>query len=70
MMNLDGTSRRKLTAFTDIEQTITALVWGTDGIYYGLSSANNQETIWRMDLDGTNAVQVANGTLYAVIGSN
>jgi Tol biopolymer transport system component len=70
MMNLDGTNRRKLTAFTDIEQTITALVWGTDGIYYGLSSANNQETIWRMDLDGTNAVQVANGTLYAVIGSN
>jgi hypothetical protein len=70
MMNLDGSNRRQLTKFTDVDQTITALVWGTDGIYYGLSSANNQETIWRMDLDGTNAVQVATGTLYAVIGSN
>jgi WD40 repeat protein len=69
-MNLDGSNRKQLTKFDTVDQTITALVWGSDGIYYSLSGADNAETTWRMDLDGKNATQVAQGTLNAIIGAH
>jgi hypothetical protein len=66
-MNLDGSSRKQLTRFNTIDQTITALIWGNDGIYYSLSGAGG-DTTWRMDLDGSNATQVAQGTLISIVG--
>ncbi len=70
MMNLDGSSRKPLTQFNTVDQTITALIWGADGIYYSLSGADRTDTTWRMDLDGKNATQVAQGTLNAIIGAH
>jgi Tol biopolymer transport system component len=70
MMNLDGSNRKQLTKFSGIDQTITALVWGNDGIYYSLSGADNADTTWRMDLDGSNPTKVAEGTLNAIIGAH
>lgn len=70
VMSVNGGSRRALTKFTDVEQTITALIWSTDGIYYSLSNAvGNQDSTWRMDLDGTNASQIADGTLVGIVGA-
>jgi WD40 repeat protein len=68
IMNLDGSSRKQLTNFNAVDQTITALIWGNDGIYYSLSGADSTETTWRMDLDGSNATQVAQGTLISIVG--
>ncbi len=68
IMNLDGSSRKQLTKLDTVDQTITALIWGNDGIYYSLSGADNTEATWRMDLDGSNATQVAQGTLIAIVG--
>jgi sugar lactone lactonase YvrE len=70
MMNVDGSSRKQMTQFNTVDQTITALIWGNDGIYYSLSGADNKESTWRMDLDGKNATQVAQGTLNAIIGAH
>ncbi|MEP7286056.1 MAG: hypothetical protein ABI947_09840 [Chloroflexota bacterium] len=66
--NLDGSNRKALTKFTNTDQSITGLVWGNSGIYYSVTGADNQETTWRMDLDGTNAAQVAQGTLNGIVG--
>jgi WD40 repeat protein len=66
MMGVDGSSRRQLTRYNDPDQTITALLWEADGIYYSLTAADNTSTTWRMDLDGQNAGQVAEGTLYSI----
>jgi Tol biopolymer transport system component len=68
MMNTDGTNRRPLTQFIDLDTSITALVWATDGIYYSIAGANNQDKTWRMDLDGANATEIADGTLQTIIG--
>lgn len=68
IMNLDGSSRRAISDFKASDQAITALVWGTDGIYYSLSGPTG-DTTWRVDLDGKNARQVAVGTLVDIIGS-
>jgi len=70
IMNLDGSSRKQLTKFNSADQTITALVWGNDGIYYSITGADNKDTTWRMDLDGANATQVAEGTLNNIIGAH
>lgn len=70
IMNLDGSSRKQLTKFNSTDQTITALVWGNDGIYYSITGADNKDTTWRMDLDGSNATQVAEGTLNNIIGAH
>ncbi len=70
MMNVDGSNRRQLTQFDTVDQTVTALIWGNDGIYYSLSGADNTDTTWRMDLDGKNATQVAQGTLNAIVGAH
>ncbi len=70
IMNLDGSNRKQLTKFNTLDQTITALIWGNDGIYYGLSGADNKDTTWRMDLDGSNATQIAQGTLNTIIGAH
>ncbi|MBX3083867.1 MAG: hypothetical protein KF716_19690 [Anaerolineae bacterium] len=69
MMGLDGSNRRQLTQFSDPQQSITALVWGNDGIYYSVFSGEGLDTVWRMDLDGKNAKQVAQGTLLRIIGT-
>lgn len=69
MVNPDGSSRRTLTQFTAGEQSITGLVWAVDGIYYSLTSADNKATTWRMNLDGTAATQVAEGTLIGIVGA-
>ncbi len=68
IMNLDGSNRKALTKFTATDQSITGLVWGNDGIYYSVQSADNKVTTWRMDLDGSNAAQIAQGTLTAIVG--
>jgi WD40 repeat protein len=70
IMQLDGTSRKKLTSFNTVDQTITALVWGSDGIYYSVTTADNTDATWRMDLDGANATQVAQGTLNDIVGAH
>jgi hypothetical protein len=71
IMKLDGTSRKALTKFAQIDTSITALVWGNDGIYYSLHTTDKTapDTIWRMDLDGANATQIGQGTLYRIIGA-
>lgn len=66
IMGVDGSSRRQLTRYEDPEQAITALLWEADGIYYSITAADNTSTTWRMDLDGQNAGQVAEGTLYSI----
>jgi WD40-like Beta Propeller Repeat len=70
IMNLDGSSRKVLTNFSNPDQSITALVWGNNGIYYSITSADNTNTTWRMDLDGSNQAQVAQGTLNSIVGVN
>jgi hypothetical protein len=67
-MNLDGSNRKALTKFTDPDQTITGLIWANNGIYYSISTGANTDTTWRMDLDGSNAAQVAKGTLNDIVG--
>ncbi len=67
MQNPDGSNRRKLTNFTDVEQNITQVIWGNDGIYYSVFGASGP-TAWRMDLDGTNAKEIAKGDLNAIVG--
>lgn len=69
IMGVDGASRRQITQFTDVEQNVTALEWGTDGIYYSLTGVDNQDTTWRMDLDGKNPTQLTTGTLQRLIGA-
>lgn len=66
IMGIDGSSRRQLTRYADPDQSITALLWEADGIYYSLTAADNTTTTWRMDLDGQNAGQIAEGTLYSI----
>jgi WD40 repeat protein len=68
IMNLDGSNRKALTKFTAADQSTTGLVWGNDGIYYSVQSADNKVTTWRIDLDGSNATQIAQGTLIAIVG--
>lgn len=68
MMNLDGSNRKQLTKFTTVDQSVTGLAWAADGIYYSLYGKDIDST-WRMDLDGSNVTQIADGTLNAVIGS-
>ena len=57
IMNLDGSNRKTLTKFTNADQSITALVWANNGIYYSISTSDNVNTTWRMDLDGSNAAR-------------
>jgi Tol biopolymer transport system component len=66
IMEVDGSNRRQLTRFADPDQSITALLWESDGIYYSLTAADNTSTTWRMDLDGQNPGQIAEGTLYSI----
>ncbi len=70
IMNIDGTNRKTLTKFNTIDQSITALVWGLDGIYYSLSGTGSTDTTWRMGLQGENPTQVAQGTLDSIIGAH
>ncbi len=70
IMNLDGSGRKALTKFTSPDQTITGLIWGNDGIYYSISTGENSDTTWRMDLDGSNAAQIAKGTLNGIVGTH
>ncbi|MHB8624957.1 MAG: TolB family protein [Aggregatilineales bacterium] len=73
LQSLAGGNRQPITSFKASDQTITGLVWGTDGIYYSLSSANGTnggDTTWRIDPDGKNARQVAVGTLIAIVGAH
>lgn len=69
IMDKDGSNRKQLTQFTnkDVDQSITGLVWGNDGIYYSLTAADNTDSTWRMDLDGTNAKKLASGRLSSVV---
>ncbi|MFN8418130.1 MAG: hypothetical protein U0528_02610 [Anaerolineae bacterium] len=67
-MGIDGANRQQLTQFSDTTQTITGLAWGADGIYYSLYAGADQDTVYRMDLDGKNATQVAQGTLQGIVG--
>ena len=69
IMDSDGGNRKALTAFKAADQSVTALVWGAAGIYYSLSGANGDATTWRVNLDGSNAQQIAVGTLLDVVGS-
>jgi hypothetical protein len=69
MMNLDGSNRKALTQFASADQTLTGLVWASDGIYYSVTNADGKDTTWRMDLNGANATQVAQGTLNGIIGA-
>lgn len=68
LMNLDGTSRRQITEFTDAQQSLTGLIWGSDGIYYSLFTGDSLDTVFRMDLDGKNPAQVAQGALLGIAG--
>lgn len=70
IMGLDGSNRKALTKFNTVDQSITALVWGLDGIYYSLSGTSSTDTTWKMSLDGTNQIQVAQGTLDSIIGAH
>jgi Tol biopolymer transport system component len=70
ILNLDGSNRKALTKFTNPDQSITGLVWANNGIYYSISTGANSDTTWRMDLDGSNAAQVAKGTLNDIVGSH
>jgi Tol biopolymer transport system component len=67
-MSVDGSNRQQLTQFTDTTQTITGLEWGVDGIYYSVYTGGDQDTVYRMDLDGKNPTQVAQGTLQGIVG--
>jgi Tol biopolymer transport system component len=69
IMGVDGSNRRQLTQFNDPQQSITALVWGNDGIYYSVFNGEDFDAVWRMDLDGKNAKQVAQGTLQRIVGT-
>ncbi len=69
VVSLSGNSRKAITAFKGSDQTITAVVWGVDGIYYSLSDVKG-DTTWRVDLDGQNPRQVATGTLLDIVGSH
>jgi WD40 repeat protein len=69
-VSIESGSRTQISQFAAVDQTITALVWGNDGIYYSFVGADGQETTWRVDLDGKNAVQIARGTLYRIVGVN
>jgi Tol biopolymer transport system component len=68
-MDMDGTNRRQLTQFAEGEQTVIALVWSFDGIYYSLSGTGEEalDITYRMSLDGTEVTEVAQGRLEAVI---
>jgi hypothetical protein len=68
IMNPDGSNRKVLTKFTNADQSITGLIWGNSGIYYSITSAENNDTTWRVDLDGSNNAQVAQGTLNGIVG--
>ena len=68
MLNPDGSNRKVLTQFKAADQAITGLVWALDGIYYSITAADNSDSTWRIDLDGANARQVAEGTLNGVVG--
>ncbi|GAB4553758.1 MAG: hypothetical protein OHK0023_23130 [Anaerolineae bacterium] len=64
-------ARRMLTSYTGgTTPSITSLIWGNDGIYFSLSRAatSSLDTTWRMDLDGKNATQLAQGTLLNIVG--
>ena len=69
LMGLDGSNRRQLTQFNDSQQSITALVWGNDGIYYSVFNGEGLDAVWRMDLDGKNPKQIAQGTLQRIVGT-
>ena len=49
--------------------SITALVWGNDGIYYSVFNGEGLDAVWRMDLDGKNPKQIAQGTLQRIVGT-
>jgi Tol biopolymer transport system component len=68
LMNLDGANRRQITQFTDAQQSLTGLIWGSDGIYYSLFTGESLDTVFRMDLDGKNSAQVAQGALLGIAG--
>jgi hypothetical protein len=68
VMSLSGANRKAITTFKTPDQAITALIWGTNGIYYSLSGGANGDSTWRVDLDGQNAHQVAVGTLIGIVG--
>ena len=68
VMSLTGANRKAITSFKAADQAITALIWGTDGIYYSLAGGANGDSTWRVDLDGQNARQVAVGTLIGIVG--
>ncbi len=67
-MNFDGSNRAAITTLKITDQSITALVWGADGIYYSLSGKSDSTT-WRIGADGKNAQQIAVGTLLAIVGN-
>lgn len=68
MMSLDGSDRRPITTYTDPQQTIGAVVWGADGIYFTLYGADNAQVTNRVDLDGNNLKKAADGSLFGIIG--
>jgi hypothetical protein len=68
IMNLDGSSRRPITTYTDSQQTIGAVIWGADGIYFTLYGADNAQVTNRVDLDGNNLKKAAEGSLFGIIG--